>query len=532
MNSMQNYSVKSFARVGAAILGIFLGVQAYGGTLSWNAGQNSWWDTTSLNWYGSAYADGDTVIFGDPVPSGGSVNVSAIGVSPAEVEVLNTSGTYTISGGPIGGTGSLTKDNAGTLVLGSSNSYSGGTTVSGGMVIIEDGDASLGNSTGGVMLDGGELFIQSAPLVSSRSWTVTANGGVINTNGMQATINGAMDGPGYLTKIGAGDLAVQNSVGSSSSSLGLSVKGGSFTIDEAGSQYITTGTTAGNFAGSLNLAAGVNLEITGNTDTTAPSLIDGGGNVDILGSDVVIGMTGAVRIDNNIILNSQDKAQPFSTTFSAALSGSVSAQLEISGTISGASDVTFSANGYNNRPLVILDSPEIYTGNTYIGFVSTGALRLGVNNTLPVITELTFQGGSGAVDLNGYNQTLAGLAGASPNTTVANTGTTTSNLDIIQSINTSYVGAIGEPEFGNSNLAPRGPDLNNINFTKDGPGVLRLNGIDGYSGYTAIHGGALVVNGGLGGSGGGITNTSGVTVANGATLAGQGAVSVAPIIHL
>ena len=58
-------------------------------------------------------------------------------VSPGSVTVNNTTGNYTISGnGTIGGTGSLTKSGTGTLTLSTPNTYTGGTIVTAGKLLI------------------------------------------------------------------------------------------------------------------------------------------------------------------------------------------------------------------------------------------------------------------------------------------------------------------------------------------------------------------------------------------------------------
>ena len=59
-------------------------------------------------------------------------------VSPGSVTVNNSLGNYSISGtGTIGGTGSLTKSGTGTLTLSTANTYSGGTIVTAGRLLIE-----------------------------------------------------------------------------------------------------------------------------------------------------------------------------------------------------------------------------------------------------------------------------------------------------------------------------------------------------------------------------------------------------------
>jgi len=116
---------------------------ATGSTLFWSV-TNGTWDTSTLNWTNAsgpaAFTDGgaDTVVFNNS--SGGTVTVSA-NMNPASVSNNATAGTYIFANGPITGAGKLYKAGAGTMTLTSSNAYSGGTTLNGGVVIVEDSNA-------------------------------------------------------------------------------------------------------------------------------------------------------------------------------------------------------------------------------------------------------------------------------------------------------------------------------------------------------------------------------------------------------
>ena len=89
-----------------------------------------------------------------------------------------TDGTFN---GSISGTGSLGKTGAGTLILHGANSYSGGTTLSGGVL---QGDAA---SLQGTILD---------------------NGALVFDQGGDGVFHGAVSGSGSLTKRGAGTLTL------------------------------------------------------------------------------------------------------------------------------------------------------------------------------------------------------------------------------------------------------------------------------------------------------------------------------------
>ena len=129
-------------------------------SLVWTGTNGSAWDlSTTTNWLNGSAADEfynlDIVRFDDTSTNG---NVSITGtVQPATVLVTNNSLAYTIGGGALGGIASLTKSGSGTLILNSSNSFSGGTFVNGGTLqLVTSGYAG---GTGPIFLNGGTLYL-------------------------------------------------------------------------------------------------------------------------------------------------------------------------------------------------------------------------------------------------------------------------------------------------------------------------------------------------------------------------------------
>jgi autotransporter-associated beta strand protein len=121
------------------------------------------------------------------------------------------SGTYS---GVVSGSGSLTKSGSGTLVLGSSNAYSGGTIVSDGTLRLANarglGDTNaFVNVTGGALnLGGYSNSVGSATLTSGliTNGTLAAARGVTVSGSELSTISATIAGRGGLTKNGAGTL--------------------------------------------------------------------------------------------------------------------------------------------------------------------------------------------------------------------------------------------------------------------------------------------------------------------------------------
>jgi autotransporter-associated beta strand protein len=97
-------------------------------------------DQNQFNWnngiFADVYTDNTNVIFNDTNNGNYAVTLNTT-VNPNSVVVNNSAGNYTISGtGSIAGTGSLSKMGTSTLTLSTVNTYSGGTTVSAGKLVV------------------------------------------------------------------------------------------------------------------------------------------------------------------------------------------------------------------------------------------------------------------------------------------------------------------------------------------------------------------------------------------------------------
>jgi len=167
--------------------------------LTWNdASSNNLWDTaSSSNWNnGSAttvFHAQDNVTFNDSNGSAAgryAVTLSTT-VSPGSVTVNNTLGNYTISGaGTIGGTGSLTKSGTGTLTLSTPNTYSGGTIVSAGRLLIEPTAPTSSALAHGALSVSGSGIAQLADNVTAGTALGASN---VNLTSLSLTGNGTLD---------------------------------------------------------------------------------------------------------------------------------------------------------------------------------------------------------------------------------------------------------------------------------------------------------------------------------------------------
>ena len=116
-----------------------------GTLMQWAVGNATWDINTTANWKdpnGTAekYSDGDAVTFNDTASGASPITVTLNATaSPLSVTVNNTNKNYTLSGtGGIAGTAALVKQGSAgsTLTMALTNTYSGGTTVSGGTLTL------------------------------------------------------------------------------------------------------------------------------------------------------------------------------------------------------------------------------------------------------------------------------------------------------------------------------------------------------------------------------------------------------------
>ena len=176
--------------------------------LVWTGAASAAWDTTTANWLNGvtavAYANGNNVSFND---SAASANVVITGVvSPGSVTFANSAVIFNVSGATgssgISGATSLVKTNAGTVTISSTNSYNGGTIVSGGSLVFSNGAAIPASGT--LTLNGtGTVAVTSASTLPS-----------VLVNGTNSITGNGNSGTGVTTLNVAGTLTLFVSGGS------------------------------------------------------------------------------------------------------------------------------------------------------------------------------------------------------------------------------------------------------------------------------------------------------------------------------
>ena len=214
------------------------------------------------------------------------------------VTLTSNGGTFDTNGntltwnGVISGAGELTKVGAGTLILGSTNTYAGGTLVDGGTLGLGANDA-LG--TGPVaMQPGTTLQFEASGIALENSIVLNANP-TFDTGSNADGISGAISGPGALTKIGSGTLIL---AGSNTYAGGTFLNEGALGILSnsalgTGALAMAPGTTLQFDADGLTLANAIVLNADPTIDTqantaTISGVISGSGSLDKIGSGTLI----------------------------------------------------------------------------------------------------------------------------------------------------------------------------------------------------------------------------------------------------
>ena len=515
--------------------------------LVWNLAGSGVWDAATANWANNltppAYASGDGVTFNG---TGGTITLSGA-LAPLSVNVSNASGTYVFSGATasdkITGATALTKAGAGSLQLTSDNDYSGGTTISGGTIVV-DSASRLG--TGTIALAGGTLQLATGTYTVANALSVGAAGGSIDA-AADRTISGTATLSGVLTKLGTGNLTLGGAI-SSSAGAAFNVAAGDLVLGQASGivKVFANSTLTGN----LILSGPIRFDVNGSSTISGPGAIkvvssgalfsnssgDLGGTIS---SEIILNSTGAAFTKGAWSGTTYTPSATFATTVGGTNGGTLSVNK-----LSGNSDVDISNNsttGGGAMPL-ILTGVSTYTGNTTINAntpTAGASLVLGINNALPTATGIIVGTKTGVrlpvIDLNGYSQQVAYLAdgalvSVSQYLTITNNGATASVLTL---------GGDTSPGTGFSGYLSDG--AGGLSLVKTGSNTQTLSGFGAFNGGVTVNGGVLkvvaaanttsssalgtggVVIGGTGQLFVATTITNDLTVNAGGRLAGNGA---------
>ncbi|KAB2726273.1 autotransporter domain-containing protein [Brucella anthropi] len=177
----------------------------------------SGWDGTSLTKAGdgtllltgtNTYSGGTTIQGGVLQLGNGGITGSVLGdITNNAALAFNRSDSFAFSN-VISGTGRVEQRGSGTLILSGINTYTGGTSIAGGILQVS-ADNNLGAGLGGLTFSGGTLAT-TAGFDSARAIGLTGNGTFDIAAGTEFGLTGVITGTGDLIKSGAGTLRLEN----------------------------------------------------------------------------------------------------------------------------------------------------------------------------------------------------------------------------------------------------------------------------------------------------------------------------------
>ena len=217
----------------------------------------------------------------------GGQNLALSNASGAAVALnVGGNGQSTTYSGVLSGSGSVTKSGAGTLALSNSSTYSGGSTVTNGVLQVGNIHA-LG--TGGLTVNGGTLDLAgisvSVPAFGGAGGSVTNTAS--GTSTLTATVSGSSSYAGGIVN-GTGVVALVKN-GAGTLTLSGSINADRITANGGVTQLVQSGTL-----GSLNIGAAGKLELTANGVNTAKVLdtsslsITAGGTLDLWDNALIL----------------------------------------------------------------------------------------------------------------------------------------------------------------------------------------------------------------------------------------------------
>ncbi|ENF0725342.1 autotransporter-associated beta strand repeat-containing protein [Salmonella enterica] len=468
--------------------------------------------TTALTWY----ADRDDAV----TDAHGTFNLTNADGSFAVNTVLeNVDATLD----PASATGwdgtSLIKQGAGTLILNAENTYTGGTTISGGTLVATNvdalgsgdvtDDATLELNTGGTFdnaISGSGQVVKSGDDVLTLSGANSYSGGTLISDGTLVASNVEALGTGDVTDDAVLELNTGGDFDNAISGSGQVVKSGDETLTLSGSNTYTGGTlisggtlVASNVEalGSGDVTDDAVLEL--NTGGTFDNAISGSGQV-VKSGDGALTLSGAnsysggtLISDGTLIAGRVDVLGSGDVTNDATLELNTGGTFD--NTISGSGRVVKSGDG-----ALTLSGANSYSGGTLISDGTLIAGRVDVlgsgdvtdNATLELNTGGTFDNaisGSGQVVKSGDDVlTLSGANSYSGGTLISDGTLVASNVE-----------ALGTGDVTNNatlELNTGGDFTNNISgsgqVVKSGDKMLTLSGSNTYTGGTTINDGTLV----------------------------------------
>ncbi len=358
---------------------------------------------------------------------------------------------------------SLVKDGTNTWTLIANDTYTGGTLVKNGVLQVGNGTTIgmiLNDATAMVTINPGATLAFNHSDNVTFAGTIMGSGGVENRGTGGLTLSSANNYAGLTTVDTNSELIVTANGALGVSPAGTVVQSGgtlrlgvNYTTSEdltiegtgkaaAGALALANGTTAASFAGAITIGpTGATIVPTSNSGTGTLAL---GGGINLATNNTTVTFKGI----GNVVLGG-------GITNSAGVVGNVAID---------ASVVTFGG-------------ASSYAGTTTV--TNAGTILVGINNGVSPASSVTI-GTNSTLDLNGFNQSLGGLAASGTGThVVTNNGATPSTLSVAGGSST-FAGVIQD-----------GASTTALNVSGAGT-VFAPSSTNTYTGGTTINNGATV----------------------------------------
>jgi autotransporter-associated beta strand protein len=280
-----------------------------GWSLTWSGEINNSWDSATSNWKlnntPTVFSKVRNLLFDDSAAGNTGINlVSAF--EPLSVLVNNSSKNYTFSGSAIAGPTGLSKSGSGSLTLQNFNTYTGGTTVYAGNLVLSSSSydqavirGSLTVNSGGTVTIAGADYTGFGRINGSTVGTLNVNGGTVQ-NTIQSFLTGATVNLTGGTMAGGTYHVISSSLNSKASATTSTVSSNLTVRKDYGSGDLNIDVEDGTAATDLRISGYL-----GQTATTSLTKT-GAGTLEIAGTSGLTGHTtihaGKLRIANGASL--------------------------------------------------------------------------------------------------------------------------------------------------------------------------------------------------------------------------------------
>jgi fibronectin-binding autotransporter adhesin len=448
----------------------------------------------------SDYAGGTTISAGTlELGAGGSIigtvtNNATFAIDRADTFALDTA---------ISGTGAFAQSGTGTTILTGENTYTGGTTISAGTLVIGDGSTS-GSITGNVV-DNATLAFDRADIVMFPG-TISGAGAVQQIGGGTTILTGSNTYTGGTT-IADGTLQLGNG-GTSGAIAGNVVDNGTLAIDR--SDNVTFGGAISGTGEFTQIGAGTTVLTANNTYTGSTIVASGGLTV----HGALSGTTSlSVGDGGSALLTIENGGAISDATGSVGRVPATSGTATVTGAGSAWSNSgTLTIGDAGTGTLSVDHGASVSAAEIVIGDVGSGSLSIanGASVSAPAIVIADQAGSIGTLTIGAPSgETPAASGTLDPPTITFGSGNGT--LQFNQTDATYIFDAV---------LVGPGTIVQN------GPGTTILTAdSSGFTGNTVVADGALEVDGILGGPGSTVTVNAGDTLEGTGTIGGAVSIS-------